>query len=119
MTGAWLLLAVPMLLWVVIDWLAFGSGILAGPNPGPRDKERFCCYLFMGVGTLPLVAAASGMMQLERFKPSFLPTLFSDGVDVVFFCLLGLIATSAIRLLGWSDSLFGRIQHGGMGGAGP
>lgn len=117
--GAWLLLFVPLFLWIVIDGLASGSGMLSGPNHAPRGGERFFCYLFMGIGTLPLVAAVSGLMELERFKPGILPTMFGDGVEVAAFCLLGLIATTTVRLLGWSDSLFGRTQHGASGGGGP
>lgn len=30
-------------------------------------------------------------------------TKCNDGVEVVAFCLLGLIASSAVRLLAWSD----------------
>ena len=116
---SWLLLFFPLCLWIVIDWLGSGSSGLSGPQKGPEAEERFFCYLFIGVGILPIVAAASGLMKLERFKPGFLPTLFGDGVDVAAFCLLGLIATSAVRLLGWSNSLFGRTQHGGTSGGGP
>lgn len=116
--GAWLLLAVPVLVWLALDWLGSGSS-LGGPNPKPQAEERFFCYLFMGVGMLPLMAAASGVMALERFKPGFLPTLFGDAFEVAAFCVLGLIATPVVRLLGWSDALFGRPPHSSAGGGGP
>lgn len=99
--GAWPLLLAPLAQWFLIDWLASGWGVLKGPNSGPRGVERFLCYLFMGVGTLPFLSAGLGLMALEHFKPEMLPPLFGDGVDVALFCLMGLIATSAMRLLGW------------------
>ncbi|WP_376695521.1 hypothetical protein [Wenzhouxiangella sp. EGI_FJ10305] len=119
--GAWPLVLVVLVPWGVIDWIASGSGLLKGNNRLPTGAERILCYVFMGAGAMPLLSASAGIMALKSFKPEILPTLFGDGMDVGLICLFGLISTSTLRLLGWTDNLFTNSTAspgpGGGGGA--
>ncbi|GEM_PF-6818977 len=117
-TALWLTMTIPVSFWLLIDWLARGSGDWVGENPPPEGSERFFCYLFIGAGMLPLLAKATGVMELRRFVPDWLAFLDLGGLAVVVVGI-SLIVTPIVRLLRWSDALFGRTHHGAGGGGGP
>lgn len=116
---AWLWALVPLLFWLMVDWLALRPGLWRGAHERPHGVERLFCYLFTGVALLPLIASTANLIALNHFMPRSLAALLNLGSVAVLVVCLAVLATGTLRLLGWTDALFGRPPHGSSGGGGP
>ncbi|MCH8551109.1 MAG: hypothetical protein LAT62_04170 [Natronospirillum sp.] len=116
---AWLWALVPLLFWLLVDWLASVPGFWRGAHERPVGAERLFCYLFTGSAMLPLIASLAGLAELSHFMPRTLAALLDLGGIAVLVVCLSIMMTGIFRLLGWTEALFGRPPYTSGGGAGP
>lgn len=115
----WLWTLIPLLFWLVLDWLSSLPGFWRGAHERPQGAERLLCYLFTGGASLPMIAASAGLTELSHFMPRTLAALLDLGGIAVLAVCLSIVVTGMLRLLGWTDALFGRPPHVSGGGGGP